>query len=141
MMEALSSVASIIHVVQISSQILTLCREYYSAAKNARTEIERLRSEVVALQSVLEKLQEAREGPTATRLFASNSLDKQIKQCLSELEDFRKRLASGKGRKIVRRFRHQSLKWPVTGEEVDNTIRVLERFKMTFGNALNEEQM
>src|SRR5437764_11172655 len=139
-MAGLGEAASVVAVIQISQQILSLCWKYYSGVKSAKKDMERLCDEVIALTGVLGKVQELAEGPNATRLPTLNALVGQIKQCSPELEDLRNKLDPGKTQKAMRHLRFRALKWPFTGEDVDKNIMMLSRHKETFNLALTIDQ-
>jgi len=137
-MDPLSSVASVIAVVQISERILTLCCEYAVAVKDAKGDIDRLNSEVTALFDVLKRVKYMAEGPDATTLTALNALAKPIAQCSSELLALRARLDPT--RKTMNRLGLRSLKWPFKSKDVNKIIEVLQRYKTTINMALNADQ-
>src|SRR5579862_897159 len=119
-MAGIGEAASVIAVIQISQQVLSLCWKYYSGAKGARTDMGRLCDEVTALSRVLERVQELMlDGPKAARLPASSALVGQIEQCSLELKDLINRLDPGQGRKAMNRLGLRALKWPFTVEDVD----------------------
>ena len=56
-MAELALVSSIIAVIQISQDVLTRAYKYGKAVKNAKEDMERVRTEVQGLESILEKLE------------------------------------------------------------------------------------
>ncbi|KAF8542441.1 NACHT and WD40 domain protein [Trichophaea hybrida] len=138
-MDPLSLSASVIAVVQISKEILTLCGKYALDVKGAKKDIENLRSEVTALHVVLNRVKDLAEGHHAAKLPGLQSLAVAIGQCSSELEDLKTRLDPGKMRLAMNRLRI-SLKWPFESEDVNKCIAALERIKTTISLALCADQ-
>lgn len=139
-MAGIGEAASVIAVIQISEDILSLCWKYYSGVKDAKKDMERLRDEVKSLNDVLMKVQRLLQAPEAIRLPVSNALAERIKQYMSELEGLRNRLDPGKGQKTMRRLGLRALKWPFISEDVDKIITMLNRHRETFHLALNVDQ-
>lgn len=141
MADPLSGAASAIAVVQISTKTLELCWKYISEVKDAKEDIERLRDEVEAFQTVLEKLQDLIKRSTAAQLSTMGSLQNPLDSCLSQLNDLNKKLQPRTGQKTMRRLGLRALKWPLTKKDVDKTVAVLQRHKATFNTALNLDQV
>lgn len=139
-MEALGGAASVIAVADIAGKVLSLCWKYYSAVKDAKTDIDRLCNEIKDVQEVFQKTQELAKGPQAAKLLASKPLIEKIPSQLREefgrLED---RLNPGKTKKTMQHFGLRALKWPLTSQDVDKTVRVLERYKATLNAALTAD--
>jgi len=141
-MEALGGAASVIAVVDMAGKVASLCWKYYSAVKDAKTDIERLCKEVEAVQGVLKQTQELAKGPKASKLLASKPLIEKIPlELKEEFEQLEKQLDPGKRRKMMHTFGVRALKWPLTSENVDKTLKVLERHKTTLLTALSTDQM
>ena len=140
-MDPLSATASVVAVFQLSTQVLSLCREYYSEIKTARSDIEKLVVEIQTFQNVLQKLKTNAEGLDASKLFVTASCEDNIRQCSYDLENLKSRLELEKHGKRMKRFGLRALKWPFTSPEVDRVISTLERQKLTFNLALGLDQM
>ncbi|KAJ9654373.1 hypothetical protein H2201_009008 [Coniosporium apollinis] len=141
-MEVLGGAASVIAVVDIAGKVLSLCWKYYSAVKDAKTDIDRLCKEIEAVQGVLKQAQELAKGPKASKLLASKPLIEKIPSELrEEFARLEEQLDPGKRRKAMHTFGLRALKWPLTSEQVDKTLRVLERHKTTLLTALTTDQM
>ncbi|KAF8533679.1 vegetative incompatibility protein HET-E-1 [Trichophaea hybrida] len=139
-MDPLSLTASIIAVVQISKEILTLCGKYAADVKDAKADIESLTSEVTAFHDVLNKVKDLAEGPNAAELPTLNTLIPTIEHSLSELKDLKTRLNPGKRRKAMKRVGLGALKWPFKSGDVNKFIEALERSKTTISVAFNTDQ-
>ena len=139
-MDVVSSTASVVALVETSLKIVSLCAEYYSHVKNAKNEVDRFSREVEAFINILENLDKLAQNPGTTRLFATRSLNENIKRCLIDLEHLQKKLEPGKGRKTMSRYGIRALKWPFENKELEKNIGVLERYKSTFTAALNTDQ-
>jgi Fungal N-terminal domain of STAND proteins len=142
-MDPLSGAASVIAVVELSSTVLDLCRNYISKVKKAKEDIQRLSSEVEAFSMVLVRLKGLVHGPEAAKLPTSGSLDQVIQQCHDELEGLKEKLNPNlsNSQQKMKRFGLRALKWPLTRKEVDETIAALEKHKATLNTTLSLDQM
>jgi hypothetical protein len=143
-MDGLSAAASVIAVIQISEDVVSLCSQYLKAVKNAKSDIVRLRDELGSLKSVLEGAQKLLEGPNASRLETSRPLLDGLKGCYSQLEDLETKLKDhlkpedkGKG---MRLFGLRALKWPFQSKKVDDVIQNLNKFRDILSASLNIDQ-
>ena len=55
-MDPLSITASVIAIIQLTSQIYSSCQQYYSNVKSARKDIDRISNEINNLAAILKKL-------------------------------------------------------------------------------------
>jgi len=129
-----------IAVIQISREILSICRKYYSGIKNAEKDIKGLCNEITALRSVLQKVKELLSDPKATKLRGLTLLAEQLERCSCELEELKNRINPGHTRKAAGRLGLRALKWPFAREEVEQKITKLNRYKETFSLALSADQ-
>lgn len=136
-MDPLSGAASVIAVVQLADRVLTLCGNYVAAVKDARKDIERLRTEVTSLQRVLQKVDPIVENKTRT-LHSPHpvveELGEVIKGCQTTLLELESELDLGKHK--LRRV----LKWPLRSKKVASVIETLDRHKSTLILALSVDQ-
>ncbi|RPB18114.1 hypothetical protein L211DRAFT_752050, partial [Terfezia boudieri ATCC MYA-4762] len=140
-MDPLSGAASVIAVVQVAGQVWSLCWKYYSDAKNAKSDIERLMGNVLALQNLFQHVQALAKGPGAAKLVASKELiERTALELEQEFKELRKILESGKRQGILKSFRRR-LRWPLQKEDVDKIFQLLERHKTTLITAMNCDQM
>ena len=141
-MEALGGAASVIAVVQLAGKLWSLCWKYYSDAKDAKSDIERLLNTIHTVQSVFQHVQELAKGPGATKLLASKSVIKRIPlELKEEFERLEKILDPGKMNKTMRTLGLRALKWPLKKDDIEKTLQLLERHKTTLITALNTDQM
>lgn len=131
---------TILAVVQTSDRILSLIVKYYSGVKNAKNDIEALRTEVEAFHNVLRKIQELVPSSDATKLPLLASLATAIKSSSSDIENIKNKLDSNKGERTMSRVGLRALQWPFSKKEVEDHIANLERHKTTFTLALNSDQ-
>ena len=135
-MEALGGAASVIAVVQIAGKVWSLCWKYYSDAKEAKSDIERLMSMIQTMQSVFQQVE------NLTKLHASNPLIEKIpSEVKQEFDRLQKLLEPSNTRSIMRKALRQRLKWPLKKEEVEKILNLLERHKTTLIIAMNCDQM
>ena len=142
-MDGLSAAASVIAVIQVSSQIFDLCRTYYLNVKEARQDIDRLRNEVASLQDVLVHVVDLTNDPNASSsrtLDLISQEDGPLKQCQSELEDLATKLNPGDSTNKMN-LALRALKWPFKSKEVDKTLAAIGRYKASVVLSLTTDQM
>ncbi len=140
-MEVLGGAASVIAVVQIAGKVWSLCWKYYSDAKDAKSDIDRLMNNINTVQNVFQQLQQLAEGPEAAKLAASKPV---IEKIASELRQEFERLheiLKPKKREKLGSALGLRLKWPLQKEDVEKTLQLLERHKTTLTTAMNCDQM
>ncbi|KAH6636889.1 hypothetical protein F5144DRAFT_199344 [Chaetomium tenue] len=139
-MEAVGSAASIIAVIDLSTKVAALCFQYYSAVKNARSDVERLQGELERLKTTLQGAQRLLESPNGKRLQTSQRLSDGLNGCFSQLSQLRSRLEKklnpGPACKAMRKFGLRALKWPFESKEIDSIINNLERYRDTLSAGL-----
>ena len=135
-MEVLGGAASVIAVVQLSGQILSLCQKYYGDVKDAKNDIENLQNETAAVQAVLQRAQDLAQG--TDKLATTKALIEELK---AELEGLVRKLDPGKRKKAMRTIGLRALKWPFTKAEIEKSLRLIERHKATLITALDIDQM
>lgn len=143
MMDGLSAAASVIAVIQVSSQVFDLCWTYYINVKDARKDIQRLRNEITALQDVLVNVADLIDDPNSSSLKALNSISQEggpVQQCQSELLALVARLDPGEEKGRMRQFGIRALKWPFSSKEVDKVLDSIGRHKSSFTLALAADQ-
>jgi hypothetical protein len=132
-MDPLSTAASIIAIIQLSSDVVS----YVSGATGATKERMRLRDEVLACELVLQQLKDevhdTEEGKkwseTISALEASNA---PLGRLWTALSVIRVKLEPKKGLKKAL----STLKWPFDEKEVDKIISLVEREKTLLELAL-----
>lgn len=139
-LDGVSAAASVLTLIETSLKVASLCAKYYSNVKSAKKDIDRFSLEVNAFINVLQNLDKLARNPGATRLFASKSLNEDIRRCLLDLERLQKKLTPGKSQKAMSQYGFRALKWPFETKELEKDIGVLERYKSTFSAALNTDQ-
>ncbi len=124
----------------LSTKIASLCVQYSSAAKDAKTDIERLRGEIDSVTDVSQEVEQLLHGLDSTRLSASQKLRDALNDCFLQLTELKKKLELGKTRKAMGWVGVRALKWPFQSKEVDKVVRNLERCKQTVSLALQVDQ-
>ena len=143
-MSGFGEAASIIAVIQISTQIQGLCQTYRLEVKGAREEIQRLRNEVTSLQDVLVSVKDLADDSGAVPLSTLDLLNKPngpLAQCREDLSGLLTKLDLGQGRDRMRRIGLTALKWPFNSKEVGKVIAAVGRYKETFSIALSADNM
>jgi hypothetical protein len=136
-MDGLSAAASIIAVIQISEDVVSLCSQYLKAVTNANSDIVRLQGELSSLKPVLEGALKLLDGPTGARLETSLLLHG-LRGCYSQLKDLETNL-KGNGKRM-RYLGLRALKWPFESKKVENAIQTLSKFRDTLSASLDIDQ-
>ena len=132
---------TIIAVVVTTTQVLSLLTKYYQGVSEARTDVQRLISEIQSFQDVLQKIQELLDSPKGTRLSASSSQTTAIAHAVSSLKQLKDKLDPSHGKKMMNRVGLRALKWPLAKKEVNEYVVHLERCKGTLSLALEADHM
>ena len=153
-MDPLSITASIIAVLQATNAVVSICKDYRSAAKASSWEYSQVISELESLRNVLKSLAELASNSISTRGKSDPSLSMltkfcdpsvgQLGKCLAELETLKGELAPPSWSGVdgsKRRALIQALGWPLKRDETIKTLESIGRFKATLGLALSSDQM
>jgi hypothetical protein len=139
-MDGLSSAASIIAVIQLTGNIVKICRGYIQEVKDARDDIITLNRTVAGLEWILQKLQEFLRGRNGQKLPISSQLVSDISDCLTELRALEEKINPTRGNKMMKRLGLRALRWPMKRVEVEGAVQNLERYKVSFTLALQVDQ-
>lgn len=143
-MDGLSGAASIIAVIDISAKIFELCQTYFSAVKEAREDIRRLRDGVTSLHDVITEVRDLAEDPSSSRRSVFSHLNQHngpVQQCETDLRGLEAQLDLGEGESKMRRFGLRALKWPFSSKDIDKRLQVINNHKATFTLALTSEHL
>ena len=140
-MEGLSVAASVIAVIQLTGSVVKLCGGYIKEVKDARQDITNLQQVLGGLYEVLQKLWQLLDGPDGRKLSTSEALVTHIPDCHSLLENLEKDLSPRWRQKAWKKLHLQSLIWPLKHDNVERTIKELERYKALFFDALQIDHM
>lgn len=143
-MEGLGAAASAIAVVELTAKVGSLCLEYSSAVKSARSDIKRLRKHTDTLKTTAEGVRELLQGPYGARLETSQKLREALSNTCSQLGDvatkLEEKLHKGHRAKMMRRVGLRALGWPFESKDVDKIIANLQRDQDSFSAALQIDQ-
>jgi hypothetical protein len=139
-MDALSSVASVIAVIQLTGSLVKLCGGYVQEVKDARDEIFTLQQAITGLQGTLQDLLKLLQSNDTTALSTSSRLASHITDCLSNLQALEAKIDPGKGKKLMRKVGLRALKWPLKRAELEGVIQNLEKYKSSFILSLHVDQ-
>lgn len=143
-MDGLGAAASLIAVVELAARVVSLCLEYSSAVKNARSDIERLRQHTDGLKTNLEGAQKLLQGSHGARLETSQKLHEALNNTHSQLGDIvtklEAKLPTGRKERAMRRVGLRALKWPFESKDVDKIVANLQRERDSFSAALLVDQ-
>ncbi|CAG8090977.1 unnamed protein product [Penicillium nalgiovense] len=139
-MDALSSAASIIAVIQLTGNLVKLCGGYIQEVKNARDEIFSLQQTIAGLQGTLQDLHKLLQSNDGKALPTSSRLVNNITDCLSDLRALEARLDPGKGKNLMRRVGLRALKWPMKRAEMEGVIQKVKEYRSSFLLSLQVDQ-
>lgn len=143
-MEGLGAAASVIAVVQLAAKVGSLCLEYSSAVKSARSDIKRLVKHTENLKATAHDVQKLLQGPHGARLETSQKLLEALNNTRSQLSDVAAKLEAtlhmGRRAKAMRRLGLRALTWPFESKDVDKIIANLQRDQDSFTAALQIDQ-
>lgn len=129
-MDGLSIAASIIAVLQITTQVASLSYKYLSGVKRAPEELPKLAHELKSIITVLATLQVCAQDHESAAL---RELEDPLRSCLTEMVALQTKLSPRKGW-LAR------LKWPFEEKETLEVILRIERLKGLFTLAMNSDQ-
>lgn len=139
--EPLSSTASVIAVIQISSKVIASCARYAKEVRNAKDDIERLQSTVRGIENVSKGIKALLDGMDAQKqLKVSQELSKPLAHCKSQLEDVSNQLELGKMRKTMSCVGMRAIKWPFKSYELNRLLVFMEQTIQIFSAALQVDQ-
>ncbi|KAJ4178401.1 hypothetical protein NW755_013240 [Fusarium falciforme] len=137
-MEGLGVAANVIAVIDLTTKATSACAAYLKAVKNAKTDIERLQSELRNLDVILQGAARLVKGHDGSKLQTMGQLkgalsdaSSQLQQLIVKLED-----KQGKTRKAMSHFGFRALKWPFESAEVASIIQDMERNRNNISAAL-----
>lgn len=139
-MDALSSAASVIAVIQLTGSLVKLCGGYIQEVKDARDAISTLQQAIAGLQGTLQDLHKFLQSNDGMALPTSLRLVSNITHCLSDLRALEARLDPRKGKKLMRKMGLRALRWPLKRAEMEGVIQNLERHKSSFLLSLQVDQ-
>ncbi|KAF4895134.1 Kinesin light chain [Colletotrichum fructicola] len=139
-MEVLGVAANVIAVVDLSAKVASLCFQYSKEVASARSDIQRLRTQVEHLGTVLRATQSLVEGSKGRTLLTSQELVGSIRACIADLERLETKLNPNPARTAMRRLGLRALKWPFSSKEVDQVLSSLERHEETIWFGLQIDQ-
>ncbi|KAH0556011.1 hypothetical protein GP486_006046 [Trichoglossum hirsutum] len=138
-MAGIGEVASIITVIQISTQVLSWCQEYIANVKGATTDVRRLGDGVNDLIGVLKRI----EGLDLAQLSNLSWLSEpggQLERCKGHLDELAAKLYQGDGKGQMRRVGLRALKWHFTSKEVEKYVKIIDGHKTMLTLALTADQ-
>lgn len=135
----MDAAASVIAVIQITEQVVTLCYDYLKAVKNAAANIRRLQDELRSLETILQGAQKLLDGPYKEKLETSQSLHDSLIGCRLEVEDLKARLTA-KSKGVRHRLGVSRLKWPLESKDVENIIQTLHKHRNNLSTGLAIDQ-
>ena len=138
-MDGLSAVTAALAVIQTAWQAYDLCRTYYSEVKEARSDIQHLREEMVSLETILISISDLAQNPDSgisSRIDHLAQKDGPLQQCQELLEKLVVKLNIGDGKNGMRKFGMRALKWPLSSKDIEKLLTSIDRHKATFSVAL-----
>ena len=141
-MDGLSAAGSIIAVVHIGGQLISLCYRYDSSVRSAAHEISKITEDIISLKTVLERFLSMLEDPSQAAnlsLPLAGSIcgpDGPLAHCRADMLRMKAKLTPAKGWKSLK----IKLLWPLQEVEVNRVLESVSRCKTTFQLALTGDQ-
>ena len=150
MAEVLGIVASLITVLDVTQNVLSVCYDYDAALRGASWQATRVKDELEGLRNVLQTLeplmrQAELSEPVESRLPALDSLCGSqclLQSCKNEMQTLEKRLKPPGWSKNLghrRKALVKALQWPLKELETNRILESIERFKSTMSLAHNAD--
>lgn len=139
-MDGISSAASVIAIIQLAGNLVTICGGYIQKVKHAREDIITLRWAVQGLEATLQDLLELIEDSDKPRLRTSLRLASDVTNCISDLRALNERLESRVGNRSMKKLGFRAWRWPLERAEVDGEVQKFERYKSSFLLSLQVDQ-
>ncbi|PWW74656.1 hypothetical protein C7212DRAFT_282956 [Tuber magnatum] len=144
-MDPLSITASIITIVTLTGQLISLGYSYGAGVSGCPKELRDLSAELISFSTVLDAVRgvlDPTKNPTAGThpTLIGNSLQTNLDECATQLKRFLLFLqkyqdpADGKVKKVVKR-----MMWPLKEQETKDWIARIEGYKSTFSLALSTD--
>lgn len=143
-MDPLSLTVSIITVVTLAGQLVSLGNSYASSVSGYPQEIKDLVSELSALSKILIALKEVIDPATATPdtpIILSGILVGPLDECANQLKEMIEFLTKHQTSKNKMRRMIKRLMWPLQEAETRAWISKIEGHKSTFTLALSTDKM
>lgn len=138
MAEILGIAGSIIAVIQLTGQIISLGYDYIGGVTKASKDLRNLVSELQSLGIVLLAMKEfADANPESKTLELLNGKDGPLPGCRQELQKLQRKITPRKGLK----GKLDALKWPLEEKETLRHMMQIERQKSLFSLALTTDHM
>src|SRR5215475_5720622 len=137
----MTSLASIIAIVQLTGTIINICYDYQKGVRKAHKDQAAITKELKSLHAVLERLLELAESESdkgSARLSTFDSLTKPdgpLAECEAELISLKEKLEPASGWKAV----GKALTWPLKEGDTRKILDKLERLKGTLNLALTAD--
>lgn len=140
-MDPLSVAASAAGLMSLCIGIIDVVGDYYTSAKNARKDIQGLKSELEYLSTVLERLEQVlRSDGLRCNSFSfdtSSVLIAALRSCEKQIGEISLKLQRNKDSNASRIL--ERLKWPFNEKEIQKLIELLRRYILTFQFSLTIE--
>ena len=136
----MDAAASVIAVVQVTEQVLSLCYEYAKGVRDAPAEIGRLLDELRSLKAILDGADELLKGPHKEKLRTSQKLATSLDDCASQLDILSGKLATESGALHRRWYSSSRLKWPLESKEVGTAVASLHKHRDNLSASLTVDQ-
>lgn len=146
MAEALGLASSIVALVQLSTSVYTATSKFYREAKDAKSKINALATQIRNLSGVLQSLSLLASAPLFDDFGVSSPdfRDTYIESCHSTLQKIKRKLEKaendiegGSRRKVITR----SLKWPFAAQETEELVAELNQHRDILQLALSADTM
>jgi hypothetical protein len=125
-MDGLSAASSIIAVIQITTSLASLLKDYYTGVRDARADIQRLYYSMNSLRTVVTAIKQLNDRHEKSLVLAARLMDQDgpLQSVLLELKRIENKLGETSKDKSARLLR--SLKWPFQKADVEKMVLAID---------------
>jgi hypothetical protein len=140
-MDGLSAASSIIAVIQITTSLASVLKDYYTDVRDARADIQRLYYSMNSLRSIVTAIKDLNGRFEKSLVLAALLTDQDgpLQSVLSELKMIEVKLGKSPTDKPTRLLR--SLKWPFQKADVEKMVVAIDNNKSTLALQFTVENL
>lgn len=139
-MAELGVTASVIAVIQLTSQIVSLLGQYGNTVKNARDDISRLHNQLHCVAEISKAAQQLLKEQNNERLKTSHKLHVPFRDIQAQLQILERELNRSVTRTAIGRIRLYAFTWPFKAGKIKKLTRDLEKCTQDISIALQIDQ-
>ncbi|GLA72116.1 hypothetical protein AtubIFM55763_002636 [Aspergillus tubingensis] len=139
-MAELGVAASVIAVIQLTSQIVLLLGQYGNRVKSARDDISRLHNQLHSVAEISKAAQQLLEEQNNERLKTSHKLHVHFRDIQARLQELEREFNRSGTQTAIGRIRYHAFTWPFKAGKIEKLTGDLERCTQAISTALQIDQ-